>query len=317
MVAVKEPPAPVGDAAKRPKELPAYAVTIYTDGACDPNPGPGGWAAILRFRSHTRELTGAEADTTNNRMELRAAVEALKALKQPCRVELHTDSEYLQRGISEWMQGWQASNKKKRPANWDLWQELLEAARPHAINWHWVRGHAGDSFNERADRLATSMIPASPLPLTDPAAAHVFPGASCLGKAAGPGGWGVVVRWDGTKQEFSGPVPETTANRLHLLAVEEGLRRAPPDRPIRVYTAAKYLHRGATEWIAGWQRSAWPLRAKDGLPVKNQDVWRKLVDASTKLSVYWHFVKGEPPPELARAGELAAQAARGVADSGK
>lgn len=279
-------------------------VTIYTDGACDPNPGPGGWAAILKFGRRVKELTGADPDTTNNRMELRAAIAALRALKTPCRVELYTDSEYLQRGISEWMENWQ-TRKKKKPANWELWEELLEAAEPHTIDWHWVQGHAGNPLNERVDRLATSMIPAAPLPLSDLATTHIFPGAACLGKNAGPGGWAVIVRSSEATQEFSGFVPETTANRLHLLAVEEGLRRAPADRAIRVYTAAEYVHRGATEWMAGWQRKDW--RTKDGLPVKNQDVWRKIADAGARLSIYWHFVKSTPPPELARAAGLAAK----------
>jgi ribonuclease HI len=105
-----------------------------------------------------------------------------------------------------------------------------------------------------------------------------------------------------------GFVPETTANRLHVIAVNEGLRRAPSDRPVRVYTAAEYLHRGATEWIAGWQRNGW--RTRDGQPVKNQDAWRELAEANGRLSIYWHFVKGAPPPELARAMQLAAATVR-------
>jgi ribonuclease HI len=104
-------------------------------------------------------LTGAERDTTNNRMELRAAIEALRALKTPSQVELFTDSEYLQRGMTEWMAGW-LKRKNKRPANWGLWQELLEAARPHTVHWRWVPGHAGNPLNERAHRLAASMLAA-------------------------------------------------------------------------------------------------------------------------------------------------------------
>ena len=133
-------------------------VTIYTDGACDPNPGPGGWAAILKSGRREKILTGGDPDTTNNRMELTAAVEALKSLKQSCRVELRTDSEYLQRGMTEWMENWKVSKKKRKPANWDLWEALLEAAAPHTVEWRWVQGHAYDALNRRADRLATQAI---------------------------------------------------------------------------------------------------------------------------------------------------------------
>jgi ribonuclease HI len=134
-------------------------VQIWTDGGCKPNPGPGGWAAILRFGEHERELSGGEAETTNNRMELTAALKALEALKKPCRVALHTDSEYLRNGISRWIHGWVRANWRnaaKEPVkNLDLWQAILAAAKPHEIEWHWVRGHAGDPMNERADALAT------------------------------------------------------------------------------------------------------------------------------------------------------------------
>ena len=134
-------------------------VEIWTDGGCKPNPGPGGWAAVLRFRGIERELSGAEAATTNNRMELTAAATALETLKRPCRVVLHTDSEYVRNGVTRWHQGWVRRNWRNSAgdpvANMDLWQRLLEAAKGHRIEWRWVRGHAGDPMNERADRLAT------------------------------------------------------------------------------------------------------------------------------------------------------------------
>ena len=134
-------------------------VEIWTDGGCKPNPGPGGWAAILRFRGTERELSGGEAATTNNRMELTAAAEALEALKRPCRVVLHTDSEYLRNGITRWHHGWVRKNWRNAAgdpvANMDLWRRILEAVKPHTIEWKWVRGHAGDAMNERADVLAT------------------------------------------------------------------------------------------------------------------------------------------------------------------
>jgi len=137
-------------------ELPE--VEIFTDGACKGNPGPGGWGAILRSNGKERELSGGEAPTTNNRMELMAAIEALKALKQPCRVQLWTDSVYVRDGITKWIHGWRRNGwrtaEKKPVKNAELWQALLEATAPHRIDWHWVKGHAGHPENERADQLA-------------------------------------------------------------------------------------------------------------------------------------------------------------------
>jgi ribonuclease HI len=132
-------------------------VTIYTDGACEPNPGPGGWAALLRSGRNEKVLTGREAQSTNNRMELQAAISALQALKQPCEVHLYTDSEYLRRGITEWLPRWRGRGWRRKGgelANVELWQALDQVIRPHQVNWHWVRGHAGNEDNERVDRLA-------------------------------------------------------------------------------------------------------------------------------------------------------------------
>ena len=136
----------------------APVVEIFTDGACRGNPGPGGWAALLRTGDSERELSGGETLTTNNRMELVAAIRALDALKKPCRVELHTDSQYVRDGITKWIHGWQRNGwrtaDKKPVKNAELWQELLEAARPHRIAWHWVKGHSGHPENDRVDALA-------------------------------------------------------------------------------------------------------------------------------------------------------------------
>ncbi|QIL02784.1 ribonuclease HI [Sphingomonas sinipercae] len=133
-------------------------VDIFTDGACRGNPGPGGWAALLRTGGRERELTGGEALTTNNRMELVAAIRALQALKRPCSVDLHTDSAYVRDGITKWVHGWQRNgwrtSDKKPVKNEELWRELLEAVVPHHIRWHWVKGHSGHPENDRVDALA-------------------------------------------------------------------------------------------------------------------------------------------------------------------
>jgi ribonuclease HI len=140
-------------------------VKIYTDGACSGNPGPGGWGALLQFGKHEKELSGAEKKTTNNRMEITAAVMALRALKEPCRVEIFTDSEYLKKGITEWIGNWKklgwrrgSPGKTKPLANADLWKELDQAISSHQVSWHWVKGHAGLAGNERADQLAVKAL---------------------------------------------------------------------------------------------------------------------------------------------------------------
>jgi ribonuclease HI len=133
-------------------------VEIWTDGACSGNPGPGGWGAILRFGEREKELSGGELLTTNNRMELTAAISALEALKRACEVDLHTDSQYLRQGVTGWMFGWKKNGwrtaDRKPVKNEDLWRRLDDATGRHKIDWRWVRGHAGDEMNERADELA-------------------------------------------------------------------------------------------------------------------------------------------------------------------
>lgn len=133
-------------------------VTLYTDGACKGNPGSGGWGVFLKYGEHEKELCGGETDTTNNRMELTAAIRGLEALKRPCQVDLYTDSQYVRKGITEWINGWKKNGWKtasKQPVkNDDLWRSLDELTKKHAVKWHWVKGHAGDPGNERADQLA-------------------------------------------------------------------------------------------------------------------------------------------------------------------
>jgi ribonuclease HI len=137
-------------------------VKIYTDGACRGNPGPGGWGVLLRHNGHEKELWGGEAQTTNNRMELTAAIEALRALNRPCRVDLYTDSQYVRMGITDWLAGWKLrgwKNASKKPVkNQDLWQALDTETGRHQVRWHWVKGHSGHPENERADELANRGI---------------------------------------------------------------------------------------------------------------------------------------------------------------
>ncbi|WP_295490140.1 ribonuclease HI [Sphingorhabdus sp. EL138] len=132
---------------------------IFTDGACKGNPGPGGWGAVIRYGKHEKEISGGEPDTTNNRMELAAAIQALKILIEPCHIKLHTDSKYVLDGITKWIHGWQRNgwkNASKQPVrNADLWRDLIDAVARHQVEWIWVKGHNGHPENERADRLAS------------------------------------------------------------------------------------------------------------------------------------------------------------------
>ncbi|MEM7054130.1 MAG: ribonuclease HI [Pseudomonadota bacterium] len=137
-------------------------VEIWTDGACSGNPGPGGWGALLRYNGKEKELSGSANPTTNNQMEMMAAIQALESLKRPCRVKLTTDSTYVRKGITEWLPKWKCNGWKtaaKKPVkNAELWQRLSQAAEPHQVEWHWVKGHSGHTENDRADALATSAI---------------------------------------------------------------------------------------------------------------------------------------------------------------
>ena len=138
--------------------ISSSTIELFTDGACSGNPGPGGWGVILRWRDTERELFGGESATTNNRMELLAVIEGLRALKKPCRVDVYTDSQYVQKGMTQWLEGWKAMDFKVRGGgfrpNHDLWRALDALATTHDIDWHWVKGHAGHVENERADALA-------------------------------------------------------------------------------------------------------------------------------------------------------------------
>jgi ribonuclease HI len=289
-------------------------VTIYTDGACDPNPGPGGWAAILILGEHRKTLSGSQtgSQTTNNRMELQAVISALTALKRPCGVQLHTDSEYVRKGVTEYLERWKARGwrtaDKKSVANRDLWEALDAAMQRHQIEWIWVRGHAGDPLNEEVDRLAVSMIPRSRLPLDDLQAGHVFTGVSCLGPS-GPGAWAVVIRAGDEAQELSGYEAATSANRLHVLAMVKGLEAVPGLARVHVYTPSDYAAQGAERWARAWAANAW--RTKEGQPVKHRELWQALLAEAQGRSVFWHSLReAARPAESKRAEELARQVAR-------
>jgi ribonuclease HI len=286
------------------------SVLIYTDGGADPNPGIGGWAAILKYGRREKVLSGNEPNTTNNRMELQAAISALQALKRPCQIDFHTDSEYLRQGITQWIDRWVTSGWKRKGGkpipNVDLWQQLQRLVERHEINWYWVKGHAGDPLNERVDRLARqarlAITPSAQLSDDIP---RVFLRASCKGNP-GPGGWGVVMEMGTDTEQASGSAPETTNNRMEITAAIEGLLLLPAGSTLQVFTTSDYLFQGATRWIHGWRRREW--KKKDGRSVANADLWQSLDRLMQEYAVRWVNAKGQEHPALLEAGRLAANA---------
>ncbi len=281
-------------------------VVIYSDGGADPNPGIGGWAAVLSFGGHEKVLTGNDPKTTNNRMELQAAIGALRALHRPCTIEFHTDSQYVRRGITEGVKkwaaaGWKTKNGRQVP-NADLWQELQELVRQHEINWHWVQGHSGDPFNERVDKLAREarlqITPKVNLAANLPG---LYLRVSCKGNP-GPGVWAVALESDDKWESHTGRLASTTNNRLELTAALEGLLLLQPGSELQLFTTSDYLYQGITQWVKGWQARGW--LKKDGLPVANADLWRPLNDLTSHYRVAWVNAKGQRLEGLERAGSL-------------
>ncbi|HYX26768.1 MAG TPA: ribonuclease HI [Thermoanaerobaculia bacterium] len=293
---------------------PLPEVTIYTDGGADPNPGTGGWAAILldRASGKVKELSGGEPRATNNRMELTAAIRGLESLKRRCRVQLFTDSQYLRKGITQWLPGWIARGWRRKDGelqNEDLWRRLAELVQLHDVKWDWIKGHAGNRLNERADELATQEIRklrgrgAAPA-LAAPADAEVFLRVSCSGKR---GGWAALVRKGGEETILSGGLSGTTPNQLDLLGAIAALESLPPGTSVAVHTGSDYLRNGAARWIEGWRRRGW--KTQEGQPVQNRDLWERLERAMAARRVTWPEVKGREVAELEELGQTAKAAA--------
>jgi ribonuclease HI len=286
-------------------------IEIYTDGGADPNPGIGGWAALLLSGEHEKVLTGHDPETTNNRMELTAAIEALQALKRPCQIEFHTDSEYLRRGITEWIEKWAGKNwqhKAGKPVlNADLWQALWPLVQRHEINWHWVKGHAGNPYNERVDLLARqARLEITPGAQISDDVPRLYVRASCRGNP-GPGGWGAVLEKGEETEQASGSAVSTTNNRMELTAVIEALLLLPSGSTVQVFTTSDYVYQGITGWIHGWRKRGW--QKKDGQPVVNADLWQALDQLGRQYAIYWINAKGqEKQSALEEAGKLAASA---------
>lgn len=290
-------------------------VTIHTDGGCRPNPGPGGWGAVLCFEDGRRlELSGAAERTTNNQMEITAATESLRALEKPSRVEIITDSKYVQNGITRWISGWRKKGWLTQSGdpvkNQEFWKALDREISRHVVRWSWTRGHSGDAGNERADALARAAIPSPSLPEGSPGDVHLFCAASLSGKMK-TGGYGVVLRFDENRRELGGSLSDASANQMHLVAAVAGLGALTRSSRVHLYTSSDYARDGATRWTPGWKRRGW--RTADDRPVRHVELWQQLESLQHQHRVSWHVIRredGDPPIEMVRAKELSSDQVR-------
>lgn len=286
----------------------AMTIIIYTDGGCNPNPGPGGWGALLLMPDNTElELSGSDTDTTNNRMELTAAIKALEAIPAHSHVALYTDSQYLRKGITEWMANWKQQGWKKRDGkdvlNRDLWESLNAAIQRHSITWHWVKGHANNAYNERVDQLASAAIPRQPQQ-SDPDATRIYLRVSVVGSL---GGWAAYIKDKKSSFTSQGKRSATTSNRLELECAIEAIQLTSEGQLVEIYTASDYLYKGITQWIEGWQRRGW--QTSTGAPVKNADLWQKVLTLSQQRNISWKWVrKGNEPDEFRALHKTAVEA---------
>lgn len=288
-------------------------ITIYTDGACNPNPGPGGWGAVLFYGDEKQpvELSGGAADSTNNRMELTAAIEAFKSLSEPHQVEIFTDSKYLKKGITQWVSRWLQHNWRTRDRagvkNQDLWEDLVDQTRRHTVHWQWLKGHADNRWNDKADALARGAIQKKALPLKDDTAIHIFTAVSFHNKT-GIGGWCAVLRYKRFVKVLSGSVPKTTGNRMHLMAAIKGLSAIKKAHPIHLYTYSGYLKDGASAWIRKWSSGGW--QTKEGTSVRHRDLWTRLSHLVQKYQIQWHVADKSNPPCMMQEAKIMASEIR-------
>jgi ribonuclease HI len=293
-----------------------HAIALYTDGSASPNPGPGGWAAILVEAGARRNLSGHEARTTNNRMELRAAIEGLRAVPRSARVRLHTDSQYVRLGITSYLPSWRANGWKTRArqpvANQDLWQALDETLQGREVTWVWVRGHAGHALNEAADRLARHAIPkvkAKPRPAPhEPEACQAYLAVSATPSHAR---WAIILASAGREESFEGEVRGATANALILHAAVQALRRSPKQSALTISAGARYLVDGASHSLVRWRANGW--RTAAGAPVQNKPLWEEIARLSEGRNVRWEWKNASP---LQAGAEALAAGRRGKSPAG-
>lgn len=297
-------------------------VTIFTDGACSGNPGAGGWGALLIYPDQQQTLSGGSAQTTNNQMELTAAIMALESLEEPHEITLYTDSQYVKNGIESWLANWKRSgwvNSKKDPvANKELWQQLDSARTRHTVQWKWVRGHAGNEYNEQVDQLARREIARlrgkafeeKPIAKTntpqDPNAIVIYTSVDIAPKAK-DGAWAVVIVTPEGQTEAARAMQGTNDYQLALTAVVTALETIPPTGTVTVYTENETVQKGATTWIKNWRKNGW--KNSKGEPIAHQALWQRIDAVIADRTVKFAAPPLMQPPHE-RAVELAKKAAQ-------
>lgn len=283
-------------------------IKIYTDGSCSPNPGPGGWGVvIIPDKGKKRELSGKVPETTNNRMELQAALEAFRALSLPSAVELYTDSRYVKDGICSWVDTWRRRNwltaAGEAVKNRDLWEALDKELHRHQVHWFWVKGHGRAPDNVRADALAVAARGRVALPLHDERAVHIFLGITWSQKKQ-IGSWAAVFRYQGHFKVGGGQIKDSSANRIHIQSANLALGSLTRRLPVHLYTSSGYLKDGASHWVRAWANNGW--QTQDGREVKNREEWQGLAVSLAGFPVSFYVVDKEMPPCLSQeAKELA------------
>jgi ribonuclease HI len=283
-------------------------IKIYTDGSCSPNPGTGGWAAvIINDEGQSRTIKGGEQETTNNRMELTAALRALQDLADPHSIELFTDSRYLKDGITEWLANWQQRDWTtivgEDVKNRDLWQLLAAEIERHQVSWNWVKGHGKDQWNILVDELASVVLQRPPLPVHDQNAVHIFLSITWRQKMLA-GAWAGVMQYRNHYRVIGGVRREGTGNSLHIFSAISALGELKRALPVHIYTTSGYLKDGAGSWLSQWRRRDWCT--KEGLEVSNRQEWQELDALLRTFSVTFHLInKEEPPCHVSGAKELA------------
>jgi ribonuclease HI len=283
-------------------------VRIYTDGSCRPNPGPGGWGVvIIDGNEQVATFSGSEEETTNNRMELTAALRGLQQLDKPHEVELFTDSRYVKDGISQWMKNWLARGwttiTGEEVRNRDLWQQLAAEITRHTIAWSWVKGHSTERWNILADELAGGDRQKTLLPLGDEGSIHIFLAITWRQKI-GAGAWAGVMRYRHHLRVVGNVRREGSGNSLHIVSAVESLTELKRPLPVHIYTTSGYLQEGANNWLNQWRGRDWQTR--EGLEVSNRAEWQTLAGLLDRVAVTFHLIdKAEPPCHLAAAKEMA------------
>ncbi len=274
--------------------MPLPKITLYTDGACSPNPGIGGWGVVFLSQGRLlEEISGRDEETTNNRMELTAALRGLQQLKEPHNITLITDSTYVKNGITTWIHGWQRRGwltADKQPVkNRDLWEGLAKEIKRHRVDWQWVKGHSENRWNERVDALAvaarsTSPVTpdASPVPLPDDDRITIFSGIT-FAPSRQLGSWAILLSYRHHLKLIGGAEQGSSANQFHLLAAVAGLSALKRELPVTLYTTSGYLRDGVHSWLDGWRQRGW--LTSEGKAVSNTALWQQLVPLVRRYEV--------------------------------